>query len=170
MGKVSKMLCALGAAAVMNGMGAASASVATLKGEGLQFFIALTEQFTLAQVRNSAEFKANRTEATHQRLYREIYLQYVTEHERKQAELDQATSRIEQSGLPDLPACYDATRVLHAFVDQENLLRDYDAKVERGQNPGPVLRSREQLIRTSTSFTRNSNAIDRACMNKLTRE
>ncbi len=162
MGKVTNALCVLGAA-VATAMAPLPAQAQTLRGEGLQFFITLTEQFALAQVGYSAEFRKDRTEQNFGRMFRELYLGQVVQHEAKQTEIDALSDKIEREGLPNLSACHDVSMQLNAFVDRENLLRDYDEKVRQGKNPGPALRSRDQLIRTSQIFTRNSQLIHNTC-------
>jgi len=162
MGKVSKALCVLGAA-VATAMAPLPAQAQTLRGEGLQFFITLTEQFAIAQVTQSAEFKKNATQQNGERMFRELYVDQVVQHEAKQAEIDALSDKIAKEGLPNLSACRDVSMQLNAFVDRENLLRDYDEKVRLGKNPGPALRSRDQLIKTSQIFSRNNQLIDTAC-------
>lgn len=168
MGRLSKTLYALGAAAV-TGIVSVPAQAQAMQGEGLRFFITLTEQFAVAQVRNSPEFKKNPTQENGLRMFRDLYAHMADQHEAQQVELEARSEKMERKGMPNLEACHAASMSVDALIDRENLLRDYDGKVRTGQNPGPPLRTQLGVMRASQIIGRHNRALATAC-NRLVRE
>lgn len=172
MGKLTKTMCAVGAAAAMASPVKAQL---TRTEEGVRLFSAIVDVFAVDQVERSPEFeqlsaqyeggKITEQDALKQKgqMIRAVYANQLVEHRDNLAALQASTQLIAQKGLDSPDMCRAAFMKLSTLGDQENLFGFYDYRVIRGEVPGPMLRSGAERATVANIMQQHTKVLQVVC-------
>ncbi len=169
MGIFRKSCSALVAAAILGFSGAAKAQTATAGAEPApvdvtqQMFSILVEEFALAQMRNSPEVKAQKSDEAALKVFRDVFVNEARVHAENTEKLRAQGEQIARTGFKTRDECAAALQVYDGFVLRENVLRNYDGQVMGRRYPGPELRSPPERVQAATTLKGYLRATEVAC-------